>query len=99
MAFITLPFLHHSSHWWLYFLTYALLVLTAGTLIFELAQGLSRGLSRTRLGLSTFGALCFLLIVTMEQPQARPVALPSFVSGVSVCALFFIGWLGLQRRR
>ncbi len=99
MLFITLSLLRQSSRWWLYFLTYTLLVLTAGTLTFELAQGPSRGLSRTRLRLSTFGALFFLLIVVMEQRQARPVALASFVSGVTVCALFFIGWFGLQRRR
>jgi len=89
----------HDSRWWLSFLTYALLALTAGTLVFEFAQGPSRGLSRTRLGLSTLGALSFLLIVAVEQRQARPVPLAAFVGGVLVCALFFLGWLGLQRRR
>ncbi len=49
MAFITFPLLRHSSRWWLYFLTHALLVLTAGTLAFELAQGPSRGVFRIRL--------------------------------------------------
>ena len=88
----------HSSRWWLYFLTAALLVLTIGTLFFALARGPSRGLSRTRLWLSTLGALSFLLIVAMEQRQARPVALASFVGGVLVCMLFFLGWLGLRRR-
>lgn len=46
MLLFTHTFPHHPTAWWLYLLTYALLAITASSVLFETSQGLSRGLSR-----------------------------------------------------
>lgn len=92
-------FPHHSSAWWLYLLTYALLAVTASSVLFEISQGLSRGLSRLRLWLAGSGAALFCVLVVLTQRLIRPMLLAAFVSGVLVCALFFLGWIGVQHRR
>ncbi len=93
----TLP--HHPSAWWLYLLTYALLAVTVISVLFETSQGLSRGLSRLRLWFAGSGAVLFCVLVVLTQRLLRPLLLASFVSGMLVCALFFLGWIGMQRRR
>ncbi len=93
----TLP--HHPSSWWLYLLTYALLAVTVSSVVVETSQGLSRGLSRLRLWLAGSGVVLFCVLVVLTQRLIRPMLLAGFVSGVLVCALFFLGWIGMQRRR
>ncbi len=93
----TLP--HHPSAWWLYLLTYALLAVTAISVVVETSQGLNRGLSRLRLWLAGTGAALFCVLIVLTQRLVRPMLLAAFVSGVLVCALFFLGWIGVQRRR
>ena len=90
---------HHPSGWWLYLLTYALLAVTVISVLFETSQGLSRGLSRLRLWLAGSGAALFCVLIVLTQRLVRPMLLAGFVSGVLVCTLFFLGWIGMQRRR
>ncbi len=90
---------HHSTAWWLYLLTYALLAVTVSSVLFETSQGLSRGLSRLRVWLAGSGAVLFCVLVVLTQRLVRPMLLAGFVSGVLVCTLFFLGWTGVQRRR
>jgi len=90
---------HHPSGWWLYLLTYALLAVTVISVLFETSQGLRRELSRLRLWLAAIGAALFCVLVVFTQRLVRPMLLAAFVSGVLVGALFFLGWIGVQRRR
>jgi hypothetical protein len=76
-----------------------LLAVTVISVVVETSQGLRRGLSRLRLWLAGSGAALFCVLVVRTQRLLRPMILAGFVSGVLVCALFFLGWIGVQRRR
>ncbi len=99
MVSLAITFFRHSSRWWLYFLTYALLAAIVGSIVFEATQGVSRPLSRVRLWLGLIGIALFFTIVVMQPSATNPASLASFASGAFVCTLLFFGWLGLQRRR
>jgi len=96
---LAVPLLHHTSRWWLYLLTVALLAALVGTVAFEAAQGTSRRLSRVRLWLGGLGAVAFFVLFVLQAPSVRPASFASFASGVFACTLLFFGWLGLRRRR
>jgi len=76
-----------------------LLAVTVISVVFETSQGLSRELSRLRLWLAGSGVALFCVLVVLTQRLVRPMILASFVSGILVCTFFFLGWIGVQRRR